>query len=69
MLLDFSVGDYVDLCLPGQKNMFLKLWLFPDVFGLPRWPVISTDFLKVNTEKLIDASSILIYKSFYTNLP
>lgn len=51
------------------ENMFLKLWLFPDVFGLPRWPVISTDFLKVNTEKLIDASSILIYKSFYTNLP
>lgn len=66
----FSCGLCRSLFTWAEEYIFeVMLWLFPDVFGLPRWPVISTDCLKVNTERLVDTSSILIYKSFYTNLP
>ena len=43
-------GGFQGLYLREKTHMFFK-WLFPVVFGLPRWPVISLDILKVNKEK------------------
>ena len=61
----FSWGLCRSLFTWAEEYIFeVMLWLFPDVFGLPRWPVISTDCLKVNTERLVDTSSILITNHF-----